>query len=258
MLGPAFMGEKMRIRPVGATIAQAYSFAFRKFVPLLGIVWLPWLIAVGGGICAVAHHRGARRSRASRPRTISPAHAGPHDSVYLVKCLFLLFMQITGVMEYALDMRQGSPWFYFSLAKPVWRVIGAMLLLVLVILVLASWLLAVIGGLITSVSSSPGWPLASLNYPGLAIIAPSPSLSPAFGAYVYAILSASDCRPLAVCMAEDRAYFHRPDARVLDAHPWKFLAHPSCVPRDHRNPRSWASSLFGFQIRAGGACLPAA
>jgi hypothetical protein len=127
----------MKKIPVGATVAHAYRFAFQNFLPVLGIVWLPWLVLAAAGFIL------------GKTGLVVPG-AGAHNLPVLAPtflvALLLLCMQITGVTEYALGLKKGSPRFYFSLGKPVWRVIGAMLLLVLVILVCVVVML--IGGFI--------------------------------------------------------------------------------------------------------------
>jgi hypothetical protein len=47
----------------------------------------------------------------------------------------LIFMQVIGIAQLALDRHKGPVWFYFSLGKPVWRLIGSFLLLIVAIFV---------------------------------------------------------------------------------------------------------------------------
>ena len=40
--------------PVGQTIGQAYAFAFGKYLPILGVLWLPFLVLAVAGYFAIA------------------------------------------------------------------------------------------------------------------------------------------------------------------------------------------------------------
>lgn len=119
--------------PVGATIARAYGFAFRDFFKIVSIVWLPWLFLSAVGIFVGAY------TLAFAPETIGGN--GPSIlsllpgmiPIYLIS-LFLLFMQIAGITEQALGLRSGSHFYYLAFGKPVWRLVGAFLLNVLIVL----------------------------------------------------------------------------------------------------------------------------
>src|ERR1700743_3322853 len=119
--------------PVAATIAHAYRFAFGGFVNVVSIIWLPWLILTVGGFLL--------RSPIVALSTAITTHnflGISHLLVLLVQfylvTMILLFMQITGITQQALGLRTGSPYYYFSLGMPVWRLIGAFLLTVLILI----------------------------------------------------------------------------------------------------------------------------
>lgn len=122
--------------PVGATIGRAYGFAFRNFLPILGIIWLPWLVMSAGGwllqdrFMALSAGMEARDMGALR-------HAWSVILPFYLVMILLLFMQILGIAELALGVR-GPGWFYVSLGRKFWRLIGAFLLLALAVIV--GWL----------------------------------------------------------------------------------------------------------------------
>ena len=124
----------MKKIPVGATIAHAYRFAFGQFFGIFGVVWLPWLILSAGGFLLMQQAMAF-----APPGTVHDfSNAVPLLPLlipfYLV-VFVLLFMQIAGITELALGLNKGSPYYYFSLGRPLWRLIGAFLLLVLLIII---------------------------------------------------------------------------------------------------------------------------
>jgi len=122
--------------PVGKTIAHAYKFTFQNFVPIICVMWPAWaLMAVimffmRGDFVALTH------ASASHDFTQLQGHWGRLLLTYLVVIL-LLFMQITGLTRLSLGLPMPSRYYYFSLGKPVWRLIGAALLTVLAIAAVA-------------------------------------------------------------------------------------------------------------------------
>lgn len=133
--------------PVGATIAQAYRFAFAGIVNLIRVSWLPLagIIIVMFAIVLPAlsnlmdalSGQGAGTSGAAFLRLL-PA--------YLVMML-LFFVQIAAIAQSALGLPQSAGWLVFPFGKPLWRLIGAFLIFLL-ILVAISILLGVVMGLV--------------------------------------------------------------------------------------------------------------
>jgi len=130
--------------PVGATIARAYRFAFSDFFRILGVMWpamlLMWIPSILmrqqmmtlSSQWAVHDYSGLRE-------------LWPLLVLFYLVALVLIFMQIIGIAQLALDRHKGPVWFYFSLGKPVWRLIGSALLLVVAILV--AGVAVILGGL---------------------------------------------------------------------------------------------------------------
>ena len=119
--------------PVGATIARAYGFAFGDFLKILSITWLPWL-------ALSLLSRPLLGSMATLFQNIAAGKFGNtgHLLALLVPLYLLgfyaLFMQIAGITQQALGLRTGSPYYYLTFGKPVWRLIGAFFLTILIVI----------------------------------------------------------------------------------------------------------------------------
>lgn len=120
--------------PVGATIARAYRFAFGDFFRILGVMWPSMLLMWVPSFLM------------RRQMTTISAQMAAHDLsgfrdlwpffiVFYLLALVLIFMQIIGIAQIALDRRQGPVWFYFWLGRPVWRLAGSFLLLIVVFVI---------------------------------------------------------------------------------------------------------------------------
>lgn len=138
--------------PLGKTIEASYRFAFANILSVFGILWLPSLILLAA-LGAVAwlvwpdiqslqsvHFQegsgvhftltGEDRDRVLRVLCSAGRFAVPIGLVGLA----MRAMIAVGVLEKALGRREGPVFVYFSLAAPVWRMIGAMLLAGIVVL----------------------------------------------------------------------------------------------------------------------------
>jgi hypothetical protein len=116
--------------PVGATIAHAYRFTFRNFVPIISVMWPAWVLMLVVMFFMRDNFILLTRASATRDFTQLQGHWGPLLLTYLV-IFVLLFMQITGLTRLSLGLPMPSRLYYFSLGKPLWRLIGAALLTIL-------------------------------------------------------------------------------------------------------------------------------
>ena len=134
--------------PVGATIAHAYRFAIGGFPRVLSIVWLPWLILTAGGFLL-------RSSTVAFSTALATGDFGGISHLliglvpFYILTVILLFMQIAGITQQALGVRTGSRYYYFSLGKPMWRLLAAFLLTTLI--ALGSYILLLSAGLLLGV-----------------------------------------------------------------------------------------------------------
>jgi hypothetical protein len=137
--------------PVFATVAHAYGFAVSQFLRILGIVWAPLVVSMAVSLMLTPGFAGnhipiddvdAIRRNAS--------HFAPFVFIF---SLFIRAMIGAGVTELALGKRSGTTLVYFSLAAPVWRLIGAWLLFLLAMifiyigLIILTVIVAVVGGI---------------------------------------------------------------------------------------------------------------
>lgn len=136
----------MKKIPVGATISYAYQFAFGDFLKILGVMWpsmlLMWVpsIVMRPQMMALSGQMAARN------------YSGlgeflPLLILFYVVAFILLFMQVIGIAQLALERHKGPVWFYFTFSRPMWRLIGSFLLLIVAVIV--GWIVVVLGGVLT-------------------------------------------------------------------------------------------------------------
>ena len=129
----------MKKIPVGRVIAQAFGFVVRNFLNILGIMAIPmavmWvpsfllrpqMMAASAGMAAQDYSQIARLWAILLP--------------FYAVGFVLMAMQFIGIAELALGTKKAPHWFYFSLGAPVWRLVGSVLFLILVIVL--GWLAA--------------------------------------------------------------------------------------------------------------------
>jgi hypothetical protein len=122
--------------PVGATIAHAYRFAVSNIVQILAVSWLPWALIMAG--LFLVRDSLAMMQLASATKNFALMH-GRWAPVFLfyLAAIILVTMQMVGLFQLALDRPIPSRWFYFSLGKPLWRLIGGVLLAALCLIAAA-------------------------------------------------------------------------------------------------------------------------
>lgn len=131
--------------PLERTIGDTYKFVFTNILSIFGIVWLPMLIiaaAIGAVIWMVlpdihsidwsangdvAHNKVAAAQLVAKVFLMIL----PLDLLF-----YLLFaMMMTGIQRKALGLREGPVFVYFSLDGAVWRLLGAMIAAVVLIII---------------------------------------------------------------------------------------------------------------------------
>jgi hypothetical protein len=120
--------------PVGKTIAQAYAFGFGDFFKILGVMWLPMAVVWLPGFF-VQRRMLALQAQLGAGNLSVFHEMWPILVPFYLAIFFLLFMQIIGIAKLALGLKKGPVWFYFSLCKPVWRLIGNFLLMIAAVIV---------------------------------------------------------------------------------------------------------------------------
>jgi hypothetical protein len=127
--------------PVGATIAHAYCFATKSFPKVLGVMWLPMAIMWLPGL--VMQHQMIDMAGGG-PGAVN--HMLPWLVPFYVVGLVLICMQVVGIARLAQGLIQGPVWFYFSLGRPVWRLIGSMIILIVALII--GWLAVLLASLL--------------------------------------------------------------------------------------------------------------
>lgn len=130
--------------PVGATIARAYGFAFGSFLKVLGILWLPLLLAWIPSFLLQPRLQ-ALSARIMAHDISAIAQLWSILLPFYLAVFILMCMQAIGVVRLALGV-QPPAWFYFSLGKPVWRLFGNLLLMILIVVL--GTIAAVLAGLL--------------------------------------------------------------------------------------------------------------
>ncbi len=111
--------------PVGATIAHAYRFAFGGFIDIFLATWAAAVLQAALSILLMRQVGLLMQAiLAKDPSAVS--QMGPLLLLYPL-AIFLVFIQITAVMELAMGLLPGRRLFHFPFGKPVWRMIGAFL-----------------------------------------------------------------------------------------------------------------------------------
>lgn len=145
-------GVQMGKIPVGKTIAYAYSFAFGHILNILGVAWLPFAIMGAAGYFLLMPYFNAMQQFLTTQDMSGLSNSVLLAFAFVVVAVVCIAMVTVEVMREALGMDPGQKFFYFSLDKPVWRLIGAYFLFILAMLCLgivggiALAVLAMIGG----------------------------------------------------------------------------------------------------------------
>jgi hypothetical protein len=131
----------------------------------LGVVWFPLVVAIALIAGAVILSIGAMHGAFPDPKADPTAflHALTHFGGVFGLC-WLVFMIVgamiqVGLLRKALGLHPGPVFIYFSLGAPVWRMIGAMLLLFVIFIGIALGEVAVgfiVYGLAHSFVAAPG------------------------------------------------------------------------------------------------------
>ena len=173
--------------PVGATIAQAYRFAFGGFAQILRTIWLPWLILATSGFLLRSSTVALSTALTTRDFANISHLLIPMIPFYALT-IILLFMQIAGITQLALGIPTGSPYYYFSVGKPVWRLLGASLLVVAIFI--GSYFLLLAGGILLGLIVGILGKLMGFSdlTRGVLAIAGVIVFIAAFGAYIYTLV----------------------------------------------------------------------
>jgi len=138
--------------PVGKTIAYAYSFTFGNFLTLLGLSWVAHLIATAANYLLMPSYIRAIEQMNATDRAAGMGAAVGSIMLLSVVTAFSIGMISIAFSRQALGLRNGPAYFYFSLDRSLWRLLGAYLLfaliffgVILVVAMLAGFVVALSG-----------------------------------------------------------------------------------------------------------------
>ena len=120
--------------PMARTIERAYGFTFGHFLSVIGLAWLPLLIMGIGAYFLVPPYLAAIQNGLINgdPSGI----VGSYGYVFLLMLIVIACfnMVYVAIARQVLGLRTGPAWFYFSLDGAFWRLLGAYLLMLLLII----------------------------------------------------------------------------------------------------------------------------
>ena len=120
--------------PMARTIERAYGFTFGHFLSVIGLAWLPLLIVGIGAYFLVPPYLAAVQNvLVNRDPS---AIVGSYGYVFLMMLIVIACfnMVYVAIARQVLGLRTGPAWFYFSLDSAFWRLLGAYLLMLLLII----------------------------------------------------------------------------------------------------------------------------
>ena len=124
--------------PVGKTLEAAFNFFFKNFLSVLGTVWFPVVMAIvligGAAFLMVAGMHGA----VPDPKTDAAAFGQFFLRLIPLILWALIVVIVTGAMvqvgllRKALGLHPSPVFIYYSLGSDVWRMIGALFLILVI------------------------------------------------------------------------------------------------------------------------------
>ena len=140
--------------PVSRTIAYAYSFTFGHLGTIIGLIWIPMVLATALGFFVMSGYLDSFSAALAQNNPTIAGQAALLLFAYIFVALLLYAMMYVAVTRQALGLRIGGAIAHFELGPAVWRMFGAMLgvfliLMLFYILVLGVGLggLAAVGGM---------------------------------------------------------------------------------------------------------------
>jgi len=186
---PSALGDSMSKISVGETISQTYGFAFGRYLPILGAIWLPTLVLGAfayfillpdmANFPAILQQAAQHASQDPHTPFMPAALSRMASHGYLLDLIELVVFSViaVGVTREALGLRTG-PWFvYLSFGKAELLVMGAFFLAFVIFVVAAialaivSAIVGVVGALIFAGSGAHGAsPATALASGGIAVL----------------------------------------------------------------------------------------
>jgi hypothetical protein len=131
--------------PVGKTISDAYGFAFGKFLPNLGTIWLPVALAMAGAWLLLMPYFTAMGQAFGhfQPNDPNPmaALSGVMDAYRYVLLFQIIDIALRaeimlGLTRRAFGEKQMLPFVFFEFGAPFWRLLGGYFIVSIIIVVI--------------------------------------------------------------------------------------------------------------------------
>jgi hypothetical protein len=129
--------------PVGQTIGRAYRFAFGNFPTVLGVVWLPIALTIAAGYflfhdlqvlpIVPDDYPGAQIPHMRELLNLWVSVQGPIRWFELVLWAAVIMIEV-GLTRAALGIGR-TPFVFFTLGAPFWRMLGANLIFTVILLI---------------------------------------------------------------------------------------------------------------------------
>ncbi len=143
-----------------AAIGGGYRFLFSRIVSIIGTVWLPYAVLIGGcGLLAylVLPH-SVFQGDFSQLRLLMLFNPQLHAirMVFTLSSYIVAAMVTVQLMRHSLGLKESTTFIYFSLSGPVWRMLVAFILggLILVPAILVIALASAAAGVVTGMTGS--------------------------------------------------------------------------------------------------------
>ena len=131
----------MKKIPLEPTLVGGYRFLFTNIVSIVGTMWFPTVLVLGaivGAFYLVAPHAWLAGDFSNfRPEQTLTAPFWLARGAIFVASVLAGSMIAVGLMRHALGLKQSTTFIYFSLGAQVWRMLGAILLGVVIMILLA-------------------------------------------------------------------------------------------------------------------------
>lgn len=155
--------------PVGETLEGAFGFLFRNIISVIGTFWFPYLVAgaiIGGAVYLTHPDFSAFTTMGPNgdPKA-ALAFFQQFRGVFTLGWLVLLIvgsMVRVGLLRKALGLHEGPVLIYFSLGAPVWRMLGANILLGILAIAVVIAAIAGCGAVFVAAGASLKQPLLGL------------------------------------------------------------------------------------------------
>ncbi|HEX2593227.1 MAG TPA: hypothetical protein VHL34_17125 [Rhizomicrobium sp.] len=159
----------MQKLPIGKTVAAAYTFTLSNLGAIIGLIWIPMLIVTVLGFFANMTLTNAHIAALDTKSAATLVPGFLWIVVFYLMAFLANAMMLVAVLQLALGKRSGQVFAHFSLGPQEWRLFGANMLLVLIVIgfttavsVIAAAAMNALGGTAMPAPQQAGMALALL------------------------------------------------------------------------------------------------